>query len=236
MPEQREPRTAVEWKVRAAAAARDPDVSPEDVLSLYERALEMDPTMVGAWVGLGTTLAVLGRYPEALQAFERGLRIDPEHEECLARRVRVLEWMNAHAVRKELPEDLVESADSCFARAVWLRERGRAEEALRFFHKALDLDPKHRDSCEALAVTLLGLGQHAEALRYYDGLLARSVLDGKRLAHAQWGKGLCLRGLGRPRDALPWLDRAAKTMPGNIDLARDRAATVQAIRQSTGQG
>jgi TolB-like protein/tRNA A-37 threonylcarbamoyl transferase component Bud32 len=50
---------------------------PAEALRLQRRATELDPRSVPGWVGLGNTLVSLRRYREALQAIERGLRIDP---------------------------------------------------------------------------------------------------------------------------------------------------------------
>lgn len=46
-----------------------------EALAIYERALTLDPNNADAWAGKGFALTMLGRYNEALGAFERALAI-----------------------------------------------------------------------------------------------------------------------------------------------------------------
>src|SRR2546426_5652143 len=72
------------------AAAEDMPVAPsppaprtlEDELREYERLLEADPSLARAWVHKGRVLAQLGRTVEAVGAFDRAGRIDPENEDA----------------------------------------------------------------------------------------------------------------------------------------------------------
>jgi serine/threonine-protein kinase len=65
----------VELMVRAANF--DVQTRPEEALRTQRRATELDPRSVPSWVSLGNTLLVLHRYPEALQALDKGLTVDP---------------------------------------------------------------------------------------------------------------------------------------------------------------
>ena len=49
----------------------------EEAVGCYDRALEIDPTLVEAWNGKGVALAVQGRYEEALSYYDRALELDP---------------------------------------------------------------------------------------------------------------------------------------------------------------
>jgi cytochrome c-type biogenesis protein CcmH/NrfG len=50
----------------------------------YAEALKLDPRSVEGWVKYGESLLRLGRREEARIAFEKALKLDPEHRGALA--------------------------------------------------------------------------------------------------------------------------------------------------------
>lgn len=58
-------------------AARIADEKKEDTLSLYDKALELDPTNNNAWYNKGVTLRKIGQFPEALNCFEKTVEYAP---------------------------------------------------------------------------------------------------------------------------------------------------------------
>jgi tetratricopeptide (TPR) repeat protein len=180
-------------------------------------------------------LGILGRYDEALQTMDMAIMRDSRHVRALEIRSKLLGWIAARQLPDQIPVDLVETADTCLSRAVAMVEKGAAiDEALPWVERALKLSPKHRDARETLAGYLLRLGRFDEAMIEYDRLFRGKVLSGRKLAHAEWAYAVCLREVGRFDEALSFLDRAGKAMPGNLDLAKDRAATVEALQKSRG--
>ena len=72
-------------------------------------ALELDPKYVNAWINKGTAFFKLGRYEEAIEAFNQVLKIDPRHADAWNRKGVVLkkignkvEATDAFAKAKEL--------------------------------------------------------------------------------------------------------------------------------------
>ena len=61
----------------------DSNRSFERALELYDRAIISVPGNVDAWNGKGTALFFLGRYGEAVVAYEEALRLEPENPYAL---------------------------------------------------------------------------------------------------------------------------------------------------------
>ena len=134
----------------------------EEALGLVERALEASPNDKGAWATKGDALRLLGRQPEAAEAYlraqrldatsmqyvERALRVDPKNSTALRMK---LELARAHggdqpaldaceALLVTHPDDPALLA----ARADLLSSLGRSADALAAFGKALDVRPDDR--------------------------------------------------------------------------------------------
>jgi Flp pilus assembly protein TadD len=54
---------------------------PEEAMSSYRRALEVDPDYAEAHIVIGVALARAGRRDEAIAHLERTVRLTPENEE-----------------------------------------------------------------------------------------------------------------------------------------------------------
>ena len=57
----------------------------DDAITAYRIALTEQPSLVGAWFNLGTTLAALGQLHESSDAFQRAVDLDPSVAEALSR-------------------------------------------------------------------------------------------------------------------------------------------------------
>lgn len=53
-------------------------------LTASEKAIELDPNNVSAWVNKAPTLGKLGRLEESLVASEKALELDPNNKSALA--------------------------------------------------------------------------------------------------------------------------------------------------------
>jgi tetratricopeptide (TPR) repeat protein len=50
---------------------------PEDAMTFYGAALNLDKNCFEAWLGMGLALNILYRYEEALSCYERALTLNP---------------------------------------------------------------------------------------------------------------------------------------------------------------
>jgi tetratricopeptide (TPR) repeat protein len=103
-------KTAEDWTNEGIALKLSKNY--EKALAAFEKAVELDPQYIDAWVGMSGTLGKLHRYKEGLTAADKALAIDRKNE---------LAWVQ---------------------KAAHLGSLKRYQEALAAAEEALKLDPK----------------------------------------------------------------------------------------------
>lgn len=73
------PRFADAWCGRGEALSGLGDKYYEKALKDYDKAINLNPNMAYAWHGKGEVLKDLGRYEEAIEAFNKAIELDKEH-------------------------------------------------------------------------------------------------------------------------------------------------------------
>jgi len=58
-------------------------MEPNQGLKDADKAVEIDKTFVKAWVRKGTCHQMMKEYHKALEAFDKGLALDPNSKECM---------------------------------------------------------------------------------------------------------------------------------------------------------
>ncbi|NES24537.1 MAG: tetratricopeptide repeat protein, partial [Symploca sp. SIO3E6] len=114
----------------------------EDSLDCYQKAIELNPQFVDAWLNLGYALGSLGRYEKVLESLEKVIDLDPKF---------VNAWMYLGNALNNLE---------------------RYEEARESLEKATNLDPKFAISWEDLGYTLNNLERYEEALESLEKAIA----------------------------------------------------------------
>jgi tetratricopeptide (TPR) repeat protein len=186
---------------------------PDEALTCYERALEINPRYAIAWSDKGVALADLGRPEEALTCYERALEINPHHGKA---------WSNKGAALADLGRP--DEALTCQERALeinprdataWsnqggaLRDLGRPDEALTCCERAVEINPRFPEAWYNRGVVLRDLGRPAEALACHE----RALEINPRYPEAWYNKGVALRDLGRPDEALTCFEQALEINP-----------------------
>jgi tetratricopeptide (TPR) repeat protein len=137
--------------------------------------------------------------------------------------------------------------------------KGRYEEAMQCYDKALEIDPSDVDAWRNKGVALSGLGRYADALacfdraleimppyilawyskgaalnglgRYADALACFNIaLETMPTLHKAWSKkGIALGGLGRREDAMQCYDKALEIDPSDVDAWRNKGTALDAL-------
>lgn len=140
-------------------------------VSMAEKALARDAGSAESWRVLARALSAEKRHPAAIEAAWNARR----REDDRASREVLLQVL-AQAGRDD---ELIAFAESELAHApcdpeLWrslgtsLSARGRSEESIIAFRRALELAPGRVDACCGLALSLLRLGRFKEGFRYYE--------------------------------------------------------------------
>jgi tetratricopeptide (TPR) repeat protein len=161
----------------------------------------------------GYNLYELGRYEEALDAFDRVTEINPKE---------LLSWHNKGVVLTVFDryEDALDAfnkaieidpldAESWYGKGTVFDRLGRYEEALDAFNKAIKIDPKEALPWFSVGFVLDELGRQEESLDAFNNAIELDPLD-----YAAWfGKGSVLGSLGKYEEALDAFVRVIEIDP-----------------------
>ena len=125
--------TAKDWFSRGCELE---EASPEEAISAYQRAIELDPTMGDAHVNLGRLLHKAGSLVLSEEHYRAALAIDPEEP-------------TAH-----------------FNLGVLLEDSKRPRDAARSYEAAIERDPAFADAHYNLGLVLDALGQKKDAFNH----------------------------------------------------------------------
>ena len=167
--------------------------TPEETLAAYDKAIEIDPQNVEAWLGKGIAESTLGNQSEASRSFERSLHLCDE------------------AIEAD-PED----ADAWYFKAEVLFRMGRTDEALGAYDRVIWIRSGDYLPLERKAEYLLLLGRYDDALETFEGAIElRPADDTDQLALVWSAEAQILEISGRYDDALEALERAVELDPEN---------------------
>jgi tetratricopeptide (TPR) repeat protein len=68
--------------------------SYQNAVTMYSRALSIDPTLTEAWLNLGNSLYFLGRYDESVAAYDQVVKLDPQNPNAWQGRGMALQKLN----------------------------------------------------------------------------------------------------------------------------------------------
>src|SRR5688572_307438 len=176
----------------------------DDAMKHYAEAIALDPNMGRAYSGLASLLASLGRYAEALKAYEEAMQHLDRMTERERYRTRGTYYLTAGKSEEALEEytDLVKAypgdttalANLAFAHA---QRRGFAS-ALEFGRRAAEAYPGHVGRRNNVALYAMYAGQYETAIAESDA--ARKLNN--EFVKAYVARGLSELALGRNADAI----------------------------------
>ena len=106
--------------------------------SLWNHTIACTAGNYVAYTNLGATIANRGRFPEAIEYFQKALEINPDSAETHN------DWGKV------------------------LLEQGRTAEAIEHFQKAVEIDPDCAEAHNNLGILLAAQGQTAQAIKHYQ--------------------------------------------------------------------
>ncbi|MGO8950632.1 MAG: tetratricopeptide repeat protein, partial [Ktedonobacterales bacterium] len=187
-------------------------------------------------------------YPEALAAFERALRLDPQYVDAWKGKGLALRDLQRNIEALSAAEHAMtldpRYAPAWYCKGVILWDLKRYSEQLSAAEHAITLDPQYSLSWNCKGLALEGLGQFDEALAAYEKALRLDPLN----KYALNNKGKMLQGRGRALEALPCYEQALAVDPtyeitwhnmslALSDLGRNKEALAQPpCTKSSGTG
>lgn len=165
------------------------------------------------WFNKGASFAGLGKYEEAIECFDKGLRIKSGID---------MVWYNKGIALDAL--ERYEEAIECYDKAININPRffeawynkgnslitlRKYKEALKCFDKALKINSRNESIWNNKGSSLNDLGKYNEAIKCFD----KAIDINPRHEKARYNKGNALDALGRYEEAIECYDKALEINP-----------------------
>jgi tetratricopeptide (TPR) repeat protein len=180
--------------------------SAEEAVTRYRRALEIDPELLDARLGLATALGRLGRYSEAVREFRQVSEGAPERIDAwLGEATALVLAGRFREARQRLEKGLETTPDSVPLARTLARILASAPDpsvrdgrrALELAHRVMEAEPTSA-SAETLAMALARNGRFDEAASLQEQLVHRAEQSGDPAAATRLHANLERYRAGRP--------------------------------------
>jgi Flp pilus assembly protein TadD len=213
--------------------------NPDQAIPLALKARSFSPRNDEVLNTLGVAYAAVGRFREALAAFEAAVRETPGAWPVRFNKAAALEELQKFGPARTEFERVLEAqprhTDSMARLASLAVQRGDTAEGRRRAEQALRIDPSHRWAKLALAAADIQDGRFEAARALIERNLLRSDPDPKRRYVAQSIMGDALDGLGRTGEAFACYLRARESLlaPGSFRSAGQHETAAMLVRRLT---
>ena len=208
----------------------------EEARASFERATTIDPSNVGAWLGLGNVLTRLARNDparrnDAIASFERVIALQRDHTFALHQtgvlhleRGDVEDALRSFDAALRIKPDLAEAWNN---RGNALVTLGRREEAIASFNRALAVQPDLHFALQNRGILRAYLGDAHGALQDFDAALDQQNMT----AQGYCGRGSALLQLQRFTDALSSFQQALSDEPENVEARLGQARSLSSLKR-----
>lgn len=145
-----------------------------EALPFHLRAIQLDHANPDAWCNYGLSLLALKKYPEAVQALQRGHILAPQDAEIhLNLAVALFKNKNYENALSQCDEVLkvFQSANAWVVKANILQSLQRDTDSLICANKALKIQPEYEEALVIQGIALFRLGRYVDALQTFDSVL-----------------------------------------------------------------
>ncbi len=116
-----------------------------EAITLFDRAIESDPTMAYAWHDRGVCQRELGNDEAALRNFDKAVELMPAEEELLFTRAEMLKRIG-----------------------ILRGQKNAIEAAVKAYNSVLAINPNHAEAWNSLGICMKELGKSELSRQYYD--------------------------------------------------------------------
>ena len=189
----------------------------DQAVTLYERAIELDPKDAYSYNGWGWALSEQGKYADAIAKYRKAIELDPKYV------LPYNNWGNALAEQGKHDEAIAKyrkaielDPENAYPYAGWgdaLRGQGKYTDAIAKYQKAIELDPENAYPYAGWGDVLRGQGRYADAIAEYQ---KANELDPKD-AGTYNGWGDALDDMGMHDEAIAKFEKAIELDPRLAD-------------------
>lgn len=186
-----------------------------DAIELASQIVRRRPTMPTGYEFLSFLQGQAGDDAAAIRTLEEAKRRDLLAENLISRLGLLYSANGRHQEALSVLEPLAttQNPDVLNGLGIALAGAGKTRDALKAFHRAVEVDPRDAIAYQNIGITQLHQGKWKEALASFDAAFA--IND--RLPRAWNGRGVALKESGRPEEAIQAWKRAVELDPEQFD-------------------
>jgi tetratricopeptide (TPR) repeat protein len=164
---------------------------PGEAFRFFQKAVELDPTLVAAYNDLGAICQGRGQIKEAVQFYQKALSLHTNFAEAnynLANAYKELgQWPEVVHYSKRAIELDPGLPEASYILGIAFYELDQLEEAIRCWQRTLQLNPGHQDAYNNLGVAF----QDKHELKKAQTCFQKVIQNNPDFSEAHWNKSLC---------------------------------------------
>jgi len=169
------------------------------------------------WYKKGVSLDKLGKYEQAIGAYEKCLEINPEHADIWILKGIALNNLDKYEEAIKACDEAIqinpEHVGAWFLKGSALDDLEKYEEAIKACDEAIQINPEHVDAWILKGLALNNIEKYEEAIKACDKALEMNPEH----ADAWFCKGLALNDLEKYKEAIKAFDKAIQINPEHVD-------------------
>lgn len=180
-----------------------------EALKAYDKAIELEPNFVVAWINKGIVLGKFGNHEEAIKYLDKAIELDPYDDLAWYNKGVAFGKLGRHDEVLKFMDEVIKlksnDAGAWMNKGVSLDRLGRYNEALIAYDEAIGIRPDYAKAWISKGVVLERLGRYDEVLKAYD----KAIEEIKPYLAVIWYNGACVYSLkGNKENALKDLSKA----------------------------
>lgn len=195
-----------------------PTVAPGNQSSTYV----VEQSEAVGWLNQGIALGSLGKYDEAIQAFNKAIEINPQYEAAWYLKGAALNGLGMYNDAIQAYDNVIEinplNESAWHGKGITLGNLGKYDEAVQAFNKAIEINPRSAAGWYLKGAALDHQGKVFEAIQACNNATEINPQD----ADAWYIKGKVLEDLGRYDEAIQAFDNSTQINPQNVDAWYDK--------------
>jgi len=199
-----------------------------------EACVKLDPKWAKGWFRLGCVLMQLGREPEAVRAFDSGLKLpDAPQADLKAKKAEAERVLATYHNRKNKNGEAISSMEAAKEDGIAAYMHSDYEEAVRHFTRGIGMSTNHQRDRLVVSQCYCNRAQCLRQTQDYRGVVqdctAAIELDND-YAKAYLRRGFALEALEKYREALADMQMVQQLAPGTVEASRAITRLTQALR------
>ncbi|MBF0193271.1 MAG: tetratricopeptide repeat protein [Magnetococcales bacterium] len=171
----------------------------------FQNAINIDDSSALLFYNLGTSLYPVGRKSEAIEVLKTAINLDPENSQYKE----YLKGVKNDTIPKIEELSLEEQTETYLQKGAALHKSGHINEAIFWYNRVLEIQPKHTATLSNLGSALRSQGKFDEAIICYQ----QAIINQPDLSDAHYNLANILKEQGRVDEAISFYQNTLEVQP-----------------------